>query len=29
MFQRGIISDQHIQPLAEATIEVLETVGAL
>ncbi len=29
MFQRGIISDQHIQPLAEATVEVLETVGAL
>ncbi|HCA46914.1 MAG TPA: hypothetical protein DEP45_05980, partial [Armatimonadetes bacterium] len=29
MFQRGIISDQQIQPLANATIEVLETVGAL
>lgn len=29
MFQRGILSDDHIQPLAEAVLEVLEKVGAL
>ena len=29
MFQRGIISDDHIDPLANGVLSVLETVGAL
>ncbi|MFW5868192.1 MAG: trimethylamine methyltransferase family protein [Armatimonadota bacterium] len=29
MFQRGIITDDHVNPLADSVLEVLETVGAL
>jgi len=29
MFQRGIISEDHINPLADSVLEVLEAVGAL